>query len=1071
MGQALCIRNHRRLGAAVLVCVLSLAWPGGSAADVTGFRPAGFCQGSTGTDAGTAVWSGASNAAGTGATMATAGLGGASPLRSEYLKCNNYGFTVPPGSTIDAIDLQTRRERTGNTVADAHVFPVRSDDVTIGSVGSGSDRRRVCPLNDWGAVGDDLYTDAVDPRWGIAWGACAAGDQRCPPPNGPFNVNHANFGAALAAEVCSATPNGTARVDNMRLQVTYTIPSCATAPWAPITVAPLDNTPGATTLYAIGTRVPNVGGCALTGATDITIALTGGTDGSAVTTGTIDSVPFTTTIHTATQVGFRVPAGALQPCGTQSCLGADTPITIQLNNVRNPPTDGDPTLSMTATPTLNGQTGTTSSNPYIIAAPCVPSGAGASQWGPITATLTDPAQSVPAQSGGLPACARFTRYTIGTTVPSPGGCRLVSGTEIVVTFPSTPAGTDASMISAATVNGTTVTPEPSADARVVRLRPTMDINNGQPLTITLDTVQNPFAAATPATLTLHATNTRDGNTGTSSGTYNVTATTACAPTLDFYVRDWTSATAHDMGDPIPPATAGPDWATSSDVWTQYTDVAPTVAANDWVRGVDVAKSETNYAFARVSLKTTGAPLTPRRDVRARFYIAPFGASPTFGPLAEVTQSLSSTTPLTFVHVQYPSATVAGITAGTKLCLAVEIDSQSDPLTSATINGTNPDAASKNRIEADPNQAQRNLAVIAVPAEPPPPAGGGGGMMHFAMAHNGTMETRDVAFRIAVPRDALEHLRDAKVAVVGGEAVPLRPGGTISLPGMRPGEDRWISLEYSLAGGREGAMIPVEFDQMHGEERVSGFTFGIVPTAMPDVVRENLRLHHDVFSRLSTAFGIREGKAESAAALKLYRAPQVSEPEYVSFLQEHRRPIGAAVAALQKQSREKDLVGLAAGQKVLWHAVEEGEIHDAATAHLALLEKLDVVQNMREIAKGNPFDILPTVRWQRELFATVPRLKALDVSAEVVKQSETFIDGYGSGKSDAGRYAALLASLQKPFQATAAALRKEGIDAGAALADLQGQRKASPGAQQKAHRAFLLVLHEGLGRDTPAQTAN
>ena len=81
-------------------------------------------------------------------------------------------------------------------MADAHVFPVRSDDATIGSVGS--DRRRVCPLNDWGAVGDDLYSNAADPRWGIVWGACGATNQTCPTPSGSFNVNHANFGAALA---------------------------------------------------------------------------------------------------------------------------------------------------------------------------------------------------------------------------------------------------------------------------------------------------------------------------------------------------------------------------------------------------------------------------------------------------------------------------------------------------------------------------------------------------------------------------------------------------------------------------------------------------------------------------------------------------------------------------------------------------------------------------------------------------------------------------------------------------------------------------------------------------------
>ena len=79
------------------------------------------------------------------------------------------------------------------------------------------------------------------------------------------------------------------------------------------------------------------------------------------------------------------------------------------------------------------------------------------------------------------------------------------------------------------------------------------------------------------------------------------------------------------------------------------------------------------------------------------------------------------------------------------------------------------------------------------------------MMHFGMAHNGTMETRDVAFRVDVPHDALEHLRDAKVAVVGGEAMPLRPGGMLPLPGMRrtrrpaAGQARLYEGQSSRAG--------------------------------------------------------------------------------------------------------------------------------------------------------------------------------------------------------------------------------------------------------------------------------
>jgi hypothetical protein len=616
------------------------------------------------------------------------------------------------------------------------------------------------------------------------------------------------------------------------MQVTYTVTPCDSTAWGPVTVTLADATPSAVTTYTINTKVPSKAGCALIAGSFLTVDLPAGVSSTGISGATVTvgggspvAVAGSALLKSGNSVSIQITTAMVQPCGATQCIQADTPLTIVLNGVPNPSSEGNFTLSVRAANVLapsGGTTTTTTSAPFTIALPCTST----SQWGGtgITVTPMDTAQSLPAVAGGLPACPRFTTYKIEATVPTPFGCDLSTTSDIAIIFPS---DTDARKITAIRVNGTTVpfplTPPPTQLA--LHFHPPAPVPaHGQGLTIELDMVQNP-SATTPQTLTLQATGTlNNGSTAVgTSAPYSLTTATACTPPLQFYVRDWTtSATVHDNGDPNPPP--GPDWATSSDVWNQYTATPPAIPADDWVRGGHLATTATNYAFARISLKAPSSTPVPKRPVRARFYIAPYGTGVPFALVGETIADLSSpaVTPGPFVNMQIPAAMLPAV--GVHTCLAVEIESRDDPRTQPSIAGQVISGTTDNWVQADPNMAQRNLHEVVMnpdplppPPPPAPPMGGAGPMSGFALIHNDASRASDMKLHVNVPREALEYLRGAKVSVVGGgEPVALEPGASITLPRMQPSEDRWLELGFTLTSGAEGKTLPVKVNLMSGE---------------------------------------------------------------------------------------------------------------------------------------------------------------------------------------------------------------------------------------------------------------
>jgi hypothetical protein len=298
-----------------------------------------------------------------------------------------------------------------------------------------------------------------------------------------------------------------------------------------------------------------------------------------------------------------------------------------------------------------------------------------------------------------------------------------------------------------------------------------------------------------------------------------------------------------------------------------------------------------------------------------------------------------------------------------------------------------------------------------------------------------------------------------VGVVGDKTVAYEPGGRLVLPAMRPGENRWIAFSYGLTAGGEGELPPVGFVQADGKEHVNGFGFIVRRAPLATVATENLRHHADTFSRLATALGVGEAKGESAAAAALVKKGEVSDAGYLAFLSEHQGRIAAIVRSFRYGRAKHHPVGLKSAMQTLAAAIADKNPRAAAVAHLALLERLDVAQSMRLLARGNPLDIVQMVRWQRELYATRPALKTLPVAGGVVKRSDAFLATAVASKPDTRRYARLMSESMRDFRATAAALKKSGVDLSRPLGVLEKTNPSNAAGLEKAHRGFLLALDD------------
>jgi hypothetical protein len=517
-----------------------------------------------------------------------------------------------------------------------------------------------------------------------------------------------------------------------------------------------------------------------------------------------------------------------------------------------------------------------------------------------------------------------------------------------------------------------------------------------------------------------------------------------SPDKDFYVRDWTdNPGSHDNGEE-PSTNFTSNWAYTSDVWNRGSNSPGSPNANDWYPTDNMyAGAGTlgdNYGFVRVSRNTSGSPAT----VTADFLVSPFGAGSNF-------ISVGSTS-LTFApgaqSLTQGSYWHQDATASTHACIAVQISTTpDDPYLSPNLSGHSPgEPGGQALILVDNNKAQRNLGVsLNVPHF----AG-----IHLALIHNPALFRRDMVLRYDSP--AKDQLQGAQIEIMGGRTVEFRSGASITLEGMQPGENRWISITHQVP---EGDPIAIHFLELDKGSPVNGFTVLAQPASVAVAIRGNLRNHVQVFDRLAAAFGASGGTAEAEAAQKLQRQKDVTPAQYVAFLKQHVKAMGAILEPLVAKGGTGDAFGALKTLKDLGGAVDKNQAEQTASEHGMLLSRLDSFATMLQKAQGDPADILQMVRWQEALYQTRPNLRRLDCSERVVKASQEFIRTYSQRKAES--YPALLRSLGACFSQTAKGLEKNQQELEKAAAAM-GKADLSLAALEKAHREFLLALQGAVG---------
>ncbi|MEM7309680.1 MAG: sialidase family protein [Planctomycetota bacterium] len=519
---------------------------------------------------------------------------------------------------------------------------------------------------------------------------------------------------------------------------------------------------------------------------------------------------------------------------------------------------------------------------------------------------------------------------------------------------------------------------------------------------------------------------------------------------DFYVRDWTdSATDNDAG--LEPST-DPIFFTTSDVWNRRTDAPAPFSANDRPQSEDpqVAVLGDNYAFARVHRKGSGSAET----VTLRFLKSEFGTGSNY-----VDVSATPTDTLTFAAADTVQTMTAGVewtlnaTTSSHTCLAVEITTPNDPLSGPSLVGRAPGwppAGSNTRTDLivlnDNNIAQRNMGVHKT-------SGRGSSIAYHALVHNAALATRDVTLRVIPDERFVGLFKQPVTGVVGGAG--RMEGDLLTLPGMRPGENRWVALAVPATSGQGGALYSVSFQELVDGLAVNGFTIAVEPTTVAGAAPEALRLYAEAFLRLGALEGDESAAREGKRALELAGRGEVSPKALVELLRDGSdRQRG--LDALLKRPGFADLFGLSGAADRLSKAAEAGDPELVLPGTSDLAQRLDSALTRLDKLRGDLADVRQTVDWQAELYATHPRLCNLPGSAELVERSREFVLAFSAGKVTADDYPGLVEGLFDVYAATV------GVVGESLQAELEAMRGALGSAKelQGAHRRFLLLLEAG-----------
>ena len=124
---------------------------------------------------------------------------------SNYLKCTNYGFTIPSDAIINGIEVNIEHQREGRSIRDTEVKLVKA------GVVQNVEDKAITGTN-WSRNMDEIITyGGATALWSNTWA--------------PAHVNAPDFGVVLAAiKAQTAGGHNEARVDHIQITIHYVVP-------------------------------------------------------------------------------------------------------------------------------------------------------------------------------------------------------------------------------------------------------------------------------------------------------------------------------------------------------------------------------------------------------------------------------------------------------------------------------------------------------------------------------------------------------------------------------------------------------------------------------------------------------------------------------------------------------------------------------------------------------------------------------------------------------------------------------------------------------------------------------
>jgi hypothetical protein len=454
---------------------------------------------------------------------------------------------------------------------------------------------------------------------------------------------------------------------------------------------------------------------------------------------------------------------------------------------------------------------------------------------------------------------------------------------------------------------------------------------------------------------------------------------------DFYVRDWTASPAsHDDG--AEPSTQAAFYV-SSDIWNRRSNTSGAIAGGvppDQENPQEAASGH-NWVFARISRNNAG----PAKTVTAHFLFADYGLGSNFSAAAATPDP---TLPFTAGDTQLVTAGYQWdlpVVHSPHVCMAVEISTDTDPVLSPHLDTTAPGPGDP-LVLNDNNKAQRNMGVYPALGE----------SSYYAIIHNPEVATQTVHLRFDLPRATTAPPRVAARVVAPdhpndrGEQIAVKAGSEVSLADMRPGENRWVEITTA-----PGATVIVE--QLANGHVVNGFGLTAKPAPIAEIFRSNIDFQSQLVDRCG-ALRLSAGRFVPPARRTL-RPAKLTPASYRDAVTKALKGLQPVVKDLL--ARGGDPLALGAAIDSLTAALKGPDPNALAAAHTLFLHRLDATITLIQKGHGDPADILQTVRFQSELFAT--SLAGRPRASDIVEASQGFLAKRGRGPIDAAAYAELL----------------------------------------------------------------